>query len=452
MKRIICFFICIVMFFVCFACIRMEPLDTSNDNNGDTELPVDTEGVNGSLSSSPIATESPLITDVPELTFVLETPDVNENVTAAPTANASDIEFIESKSLPLPSENEDIPHGQPFCFGGIVKSDNPIIFVAAVIEAESGILYDYSVSFAAGEGVKSVELMDPTFSKSGETLTEKIQFEKLACGEYKFYLYAEDTESGRVLIKTTSFQITKNTWNTIITNNFRNNYEYVLEFFGSRDEFIFDYKWGEGRNIEIEKSWANSHMVYVTAPNGKNWIVHKKAKPNYELAFEYLTSSYVHVGGTYDSGIICLYDLVEQYGGTFVSRFVTDRTFVSHHSLGTAVDLNHTMDANLNVLENRNIIFTEVHDNLKYNGIKEANGIKYYDFEYVGNWSNTFQDVPTTIINYLLYELAFYRADFGWGYYYSYACDGMHFSVSEMDPDIHNVSERSLRKVYSYID
>ncbi|MBR4799270.1 MAG: hypothetical protein IK047_03300, partial [Clostridia bacterium] len=62
-----------------------------------------------------------------------------------------------------------------------------------------------------------------------------------------------------------------------------------------------------------------------------------------------------------------------------------------------------------------------------------------------------YKNVPTTVINYLLYELAFYRAGFNWGYYYDHGCDGMHFALSEYDPNIHNTSSRSLRKVWSYI-
>ena len=109
------------------------------------------------------------------------------------------------------------------------------------------------------------------------------------------------------------------------------------------------------------------------------------------------------------------------------------------------------LPTNRNVLSNRALILDEVRNHLAYNGIKTANGVSYYDFTYNGSCSATYRNVPQTVINYLLYELAFYRAGFGWGYYYDHACDGMHFTLSEMSASIHDTSGRSLRKVYQYI-
>lgn len=374
--------------------------------------------------------------------------------TETPSAGDDSIRFSESASLPLPSLNEDVPWGQPFTFGGIVKSDTPILSVTAEIVSSGGSRYSRSVEFDASDNKTSVELVDKTFPSSGNaSLTAKVKFQDLAAGNYTFNLYARAVGTGNVILKSRQFKIVKNEWNQLISNNLRNNYAYALQFFGSRGEFMFKYKWkaSTGRDIIIESDWDSKHLTSVVNPNGKKWYVHKKAAPYYNRAIEYLDTAYVHVGGTYDSGVIKLWSLVESFDGTVNHRFVSDRSFVSHHAFGTAIDLNASMDANVNKLANRTLIKEEVQNHLVYNGIKEKNGVRYYDFTYTGSHSSRYKNVPTTIINYLLYELAFYRAGFNWGYYYPHTCDAMHFGVSEMSSDIHNTSGRSLRKVFSYI-
>ncbi len=141
--------------------------------------------------------------------------------------------------------------------------------------------------------------------------------------------------------------------------------------------------------------------------------------------------------------MIRLWDLVSTFDGTLNVRFVADRRFVSHHAFGTAVDLNESMDANSTTLSNRLLILTEVRDHLSYNGIKTADdGTRYYDFTYDGSSNTDRNNIPTTIVNYLLYELAFYRAGFSWGFYYDHTCDAMHFGLSEMPASVHDTSER----------
>lgn len=371
-----------------------------------------------------------------------------------PDPNAG-ISFSESSSLPLPSLNEDVPYGQPFCFGGVVTSSAPLLSVTAVITASNGQNISKSVTFGASDNVLSVELVDRTFPKTGNaSLTYKVKFEELPAGNYVFSLYASSTASSNVLLKASQFRIVNSEWRRLISNNLRNNYAYALSFFGSRDQFMFLYKWGEGRNITTESGWVENHMTSVTSPTGGRWYVHNKAKPYYEQAINYLNNTFVRVtwsNGAHDSGVIRLRELIRSFDGTLNTRFVSDRTFVSHHSFGTAIDLNASMDANVNNIANRNVIRDEVRDRLAYNGIKQQGGVSYYEFTYSGTHSSTYNGVPTTVINYLLYELAFFRAGFNWGYYYLHTCDGMHFGLSEMSADIHNTSSRSLRKVYSYI-
>lgn len=401
-------------------------------------------------TAEPTPTPSPTPVPTPAPTPV-PTPTAVPTPTPAPVTDGS-ISFSPSASLPLPSLNEDVPQGQPFCFGGVVRSSSPILSVTAVVTNESGASVSASVSFDASENRTYVELVDRTFPSSGNnSLTAKLRFESLPSGRYNFKLYASTAASANALLASSDFRIVGGEWRQLISNNLRNHYAYALSFFGSRDEFMFRYKWAEGRQITVEQSWLNSHFTGVTSPSGGTWYVHKKAKSGFERAIGYLNNTYVHVGGTYDSGVIRLKSLLVSFDGILNTRFVTDRTFVSHHAFGTAIDLNASMTPNRNRLENRALIKGEVQNHLVYNGIREIGGVRCYDFTYDGSYSETYLGVPASIVNYLLYELAFYRAGFSWGYYYDHACDGMHFTLSELPADLHNTSPRSLRKVYDYI-
>ncbi len=400
---------------------------------------------------------------------VTPAPSTPAPVTPAPTAPVSatptpepvtdgSISFSESASLPLPGYyGEGVPQGQPFTFGGIVTSSDPLTAVTAVVANSSGtVVINQSVTFNASESVTRVELCDRTFPKTGNnSLTAKTKIGELPAGSYIFSLYASTSSSTGVLLKSRGFKVVGGEWRQLISNNLRNSYAYALQFFGSRDEFMFEYKWNAstGRDITLrDSSWGTKHMTTVTNPSGGHWTVHKKAAPGFNTAVNYLKTTYVRVHGTNgDSGVIKLSDLISSFDGTWNPRFVSDRSFISHHAFGAAIDLNAAMDANVNNVSNRSLIKTEVRDKLTYTGIKTANGVSYYDFEYTGSHSNKYKGVPTTVINYLLYELAFYRAGFNWGYYYDHTCDAMHFGLSEMSPNIHNTSSRSLRKVYEYI-
>ncbi len=409
-----------------------------------TPEPTPTPSPTPEPTPTPVPTPAPTPAPVP-------TPTPVPTATPAPVTDGS-ISFSASASLPLPSLDEDIPRGQPFCFGGTVRSESPILSVTAAVVSSAGTAISGTVSFPASEGRTSVELVDRTFPAQGDaSLTKKLHFEELPSGSYFFELYVTTTARENVLLKRSEFRVVSSEWIRLISNNLRNNYAYALSFFGSRDEFMFRYKWADGRQITVEPGWLNAHFSSVTSPAGQTWYVHRKAQPYFSRAIGYLSGTYVHVGGTYESGVIRLWDLVGSFDGILNTRFVTDRTFVSHHSFGTAIDLNASMTPNRNVLENRNLIKTEVRDKLVYNGVRERDGVRYYDFTYSGSYSETYRGVPTSIINYLLYELAFFRAGFAWGYYYDHACDGMHFTVSELPADLHNSSSRALRKVWDYI-
>ena len=508
MKRVIALFLLVLFIIGSVSCIRAELNDWEGlDALGNTAAPTESEPEETAFAETEAPAEptdtavtaepSPSITPEP----ATETPDATEEpspapsptviptdgptsapteaplITPAPTAAASALPtltpipgpstptpapitggaftFQANSSLPLPSMNEVVPAGQPFCFGGTVKCDNPITAVTAEIATTSGsTVLSKTVSFDASEGKTSVELVDRTFPKTGNTsLTAQVKFETLPAGTYYFNLYAAAVGVPCTLLSSSQFKIVSSEWRQLISNNLRNNYSYALSFFGSRDEFMFSYKWKNStdRDIIIESGWDSAHISTVTNPSGGNWYVHRKAVPYYERAISYMKNSYVRVHGTNgDTGVLRLSSLIGTFDGTLNHRFVSDRTFVSHHTFGTAIDLNASMDANQNSMSNRNLIKNEVRDHLTYNGIMEHDGVRYYDFTYDGSHSSKYKGVPTTVINYLLYELAFYRAGFNWGYYYYHTCDAMHFGLSEMSADIHNTSGRSLRKVYDY--
>ena len=86
------------------------------------------------------------------------------------------------------------------------------------------------------------------------------------------------------------------------------------------------------------------------------------------------------------------------------------------------------------------------------NGIVEVKGKQCYDFTYTGSASKGLKGVPEPLMNYLLYELAFYRAGFSWGLYYPHTCDAMHFSLSELSPSYFTEGQYALRKVFTYIE
>lgn len=70
----------------------------------------------------------------------------------------------------------------------------------------------------------------------------------------------------------------------------------------------------------------------------------------------------------------------------------------------------------------------------------------------IGEWGQAYERVPTILLNYLLYELAFYRVGFFWGACYDHTCDASHFGPGELNPSVHSDSPLALRKVFEYID
>ena len=110
------------------------------------------------------------------------------------------------------------------------------------------------------------------------------------------------------------------------------------------------------------------------------------------------------------------------------------------------------MEPNKNSDANTALIDDDVKGHLVYNGILEENGIPYYDFTYDGAYKLDPNGVPETCVNYLLYELGFFRAGFLWAHYYKSTSDAMHFCLSEFVTYNHEHKQYGLRKVYEYAE
>ena len=62
------------------------------------------------------------------------------------------------------------------------------------------------------------------------------------------------------------------------------------------------------------------------------------------------------------------------------------------------------------------------------------------------------KNIPEPLTNYFLYELAFFRAGFSWGVYYPHKSDAMHFTLSELSPELFTDGPYAMRKVFTYIE
>ncbi len=237
---------------------------------------------------------------------------------------------------------------------------------------------------------------------------------------------------------------------TLIPNDLRNTYPAMAAYAG-QDTLPFTYRTGTYNQIWVDNGWIARNTTSIDTPFGEDWRVNKAAAEPFRQAVRYMRTTYVHVGGRWNSGVVRLSRLVRSYGGPFIGRQEENSPFLSPHVLGLAVDLNPG-GPNEAVPENWDTFCREISENLIYNGIKEQNGLKYYDFTYIGTWGAAYERVPTVIQNYLLYELAFYRAGFFWGAYYDHTCDASHFGLGEYDPEIFSDSPLALRKVFEYID
>lgn len=367
--------------------------------------------------------------------------------------------FDESADDPMPVQDDRLPLGKSYKLRGTVQSNYPLLSVTVSIDCaySEDLFYPYtqSVTFDPAKSVYSYPLNDALTQESA-SLDSLVQFSLLQTGIHTLTITASSTgQVSPVEIYKTRFYILSDSWNTIQKSDFSNDsYATALRFFKDKDAFLYRYQWVYARYIVADPDWENEYIVSFDCLEGREpWRIHKAALPYYEQVSYYLNNVHIRVSGTNgDSGVLKLCDLIDTCNGSYCSRFTSSQKSISHHAFGAATDLNGGMSANDNTKDNIALINDEVGNMLAYNGIMEADGVSYYDFTYSGDYLLwVYQNVPESVINYLLYELAFYRAGFQWGHYYVSTSDGMHFTLTDNIRISHDGNE-GLRKVFAYAE
>jgi len=367
--------------------------------------------------------------------------------------------FDESSDSPMPKPDSRLPLGQGYPLRGTVQSNYPLLSVTLQITCaySEDLRYPYlqTVTFAPGNAVYSYPLND-ALTQEGVSLDSLVQFSALGTGIHTLTLYASSTAQPEPKeLYQTRFYMLSDQWKKISSSDFSNNsYSTASAFFQDTDAFLYRYQKVDARYIVADPDWENKYIVsYECIPGRDAWRIHSYALPYYQAVSYYLNNVRVRVSGTNgDSGILLLRDLIDTDNGSYCSRFTSSEQSISHHAFGTATDLNGGMGANDYQKENLALIDDEVKNKLDFNGTKSENGVRYYDFTYSGDYLLwVYQNIPETAINYLLYELAFYRAGFQWGHYYISASDAMHFTLTDNIRTDHS-GNAGLRKVFSYIE
>ena len=358
--------------------------------------------------------------------------------------------------LPL-SEGEELQQGLDFNLHGSIFTNSPLTSVtASFVSLGESSSVNVTVTFNPDDAIRNYSICSDAETIEGKSLDTLFDISLLGAGRYRYTLSAKTVAlPDGVTLQTTECKIVDTKRIVLTSNKFDDNYIEANKFFkGDTSKFLFHYSLTSDRGISTENDWRNACIVESSLGR-----VNIDAVPYFEAANHYLQNTYVCVTivnprteGVTNGRVTLLNDLINKKA-SYVPRFQSNLEYVSHHTLGTAIDVNDNMYPNFNVLSNHDLIGNDVKHHLVYNGIKTAeDGRQYYDFTYDGSYSARFNRVPKTIINYLLYELAFFRAGFQWGYYYETACDGMHFMLSENDINRHMHSDIGLRKIYTYID
>ena len=385
-------------------------------------------------------------------------------VTASPVptptpAIPSVLTFDESTDFPMPTIKDRLTLGKSYRLRGAVQSNYALLSVSVSIDCayNEDLFYPYmqTVTFNPDKSVYAYAL-DDALTNEGVSLDALTQFSALHTGIHTLTIFATSTaETEPQQLFQTQFYVLSSSWKKIQKSDFSNSsYETAYRFFKDKDAFLYRYQWVDKRYIVADPDWENEYIVSFNCLKDREpWRIHKFALPYYKAASYYLNTVHVRVSGTNgDSGVLLLSDLIDTYNGSYCSRFTSSEQSISHHAFGTATDLNGGMGVNDNTKENKPIIDDEVRNKLSYNGIKTEDGISYYDYVYSGEYVLwMFQNVPETVINYLLYELAFFRAGFQWGHYYISTSDGMHFTLTDNIRISHDGND-GLRKVFEYTE
>lgn len=367
------------------------------------------------------------------------------------------IQFQPCLEVPLMQEGEELQRKLDFNILGSIYTNSPLVSVTASFESLGEAKGETeTVTFDPATNVCGYSLGSADSTLEEESLDDLFDISGLSAGRYRFTLSAATVaQSEPVTLYKVECAIVSTDRLLLTQNKFDCNYFEALKFFGGdTDKFIFHYSIKDSRSIATENDWRETYIVESSLGR-----VHADALPYFELANYYLNNTYICVTlvnpktGKETAGRVTLLEKLVSKHYTYVPRFQSNLQYVSHHTLGTAIDVNDDLYPNKNIITNHELIGDDVQNHLVYNGIMTTeDGIQYYDFTYDGSYPAKFQRVPKTIVNYLLYELAFFRAGFQWGYYYETACDAMHFTLTEMDINRHMHSDIGLRKIYEYID
>ena len=367
----------------------------------------------------------------------------------------SPLKFTASADYPLPDESTAIHQGRCFWVDGVVTGSGSLRSVSAQIVDEAGeTVREAARTFAPEEDVHTYRLLDPTFSADVDCISEELAFQDLSVGGYVLRIRGALGDGEEQHLAESPFRVTDDAWIQLHPNDLRGNYTTALAFFGSPERFLFRYKLRENSiRIDVDPHWLRQYRTKVTWLKGVEKYCHVDAKPYFKQARRYLEKTYIHISGPdFDTGALRLSALEGTLNGTMVCRFMSSGQYLSHHSFGTAIDINAFFDSHTNKLENREIIYREVTENLTYNGIVTVKGKQCYDFTYTGSAPREVKNVPEPLMNYLMYELAFYRAGFSWGAYYPHTCDAMHFTLTELSPELFTDGPYAMRKVFEYIE
>ncbi|MBR6039469.1 MAG: M15 family metallopeptidase [Clostridia bacterium] len=364
--------------------------------------------------------------------------------------------FRPDSEHPLPEDRAVLALGGDYTIGGTVYSNYPLDNVTVTITCSHNNQKPYPYKKAVHFKQKVVGVYDlaDAATDEGVSLSSLVDFSELLVGVHTLKITASVKGTHAVEMARCTFYVLGEEWETITKDKFPDSYPEALKFFGSEERFLYRYQWVNGRYTVADPEWEKTYITEIPGyPDNMPWLVHIDAVPYMEKAFEYLENTYIRVHGTNgDTGVIKTIALITEYNGCYVSRFTSSLKAVSHHTFGTAVDLNASMEPNKNNAKNHAVIDDDVKGHLVYNGILTENDVRYYDFTYDGKYKLDPNGVPETCVNYLLYEFGFFRAGFDWAHYYKSTSDAMHFCLSEFVTHKHDDKTYGLRKVYEYIE
>ena len=363
------------------------------------------------------------------------------------------LDFRADPDHPLPEKGAVLHLGDAYAIGGTVYSNYPIdaVHVSVSCAHNGNPPYPFR-STVHPSGAAGVYALTDAATEEGVSLSSLVDFTGLLVGQHTLKISVSVKGSRAVEVFRCTFRVVGDEWETITKESFPDSYPEALQFFGDESRFLYRFQRVNGRYILADPAWEDAYITSIPGyPDGQNWLVHIDAAPYFEKAFDYLDTSVLRVHGTNcDTGLIRASALITEYNGCYVSRFTSSLKAISHHSFGTAVDVNASMEPNKNNDANTARIDDDVKGHLTFNGILEADGVPYYDFTYDGAEPLDPNGVPETCVNYLLYELGFCRAGFDWAHYYKSTSDAMHFCLSEFVTYKHDDPQHGLQKVKEY--